>query len=490
MVSQETIANSLMKVELPSEDIAGLVLEMSKITTPVAMPTPPCQASVERVLKKGWTKVATAVMSGSKAFLGNRLVKNNSVQVKRALAQFSDDQETLKTLHEWAMTKDQEIVETTVSRIEAEWLLERLESGISYPGKVISRLSHRLADERQDLLDRAFSLPSPVRDIFMIAAVSSVASSEVPNWNIQRLLEASETSRSSVVRSLLYSYQGVVSTELVSTLIGYQEVVSLLKTVSFSRAISYEPNAARALLEISPNHGYAILSTSWDRSLFEDFLRNGSPEIYVAMISIGEEIKKFSKDEISRIIQNRSTRESVEDSYRPALFNKSLLQVIDYELESEVLLAYLRHTEELTTWQWLTGSYTQKPTVEEIEKLVSDPGFAFGYQLNYARSSNEPRYVPTSKEEISSDMTRHLANLLDKPWVDALVDALGPSAFSELINSYENYGPKYVAERFVREIGTDVGIWRDAFAQFERSQLSMGKTLAAVRKLRGMSKKD
>jgi hypothetical protein len=282
----------------------------------------------------------------------------------------------------------------------------------------------------------------------------------------------------------------VVSTELVSTLIGYQEVVSLLKTVSFSRAISYEPNAARALLEISPNHGYAILSTSWDRSLFEDFLRNGSPEIYVAMISIGEEIKKFSKDEISRIIQNRSTRESVEDSYRPALFNKSLLQVIDYELESEVLLAYLRHTEELTTWQWLTGSYTQKPTVEEIEKLVSDPGFAFGYQLNYARSSNEPRYVPTSKEEISSDMTRHLANLLDKPWVDALVDALGPSAFSELINSYENYGPKYVAERFVREIGTDVGIWRDAFAQFERSQLSMGKTLAAVRKLRGMSKKD
>jgi hypothetical protein len=87
-------------------------------------------------------------------------------------------------------------------------------------------------------------------------------------------------------------------------------------------------------------------------------------------------------------------------------------------------------------------------------------------------------------------MTRHLANLLDKPWVDALVDALGPSAFSELINSYENYGPKYVAERFVREIGTDVGIWRDAFAQFERSQLSMGKTLAAVRKLRGMSKKD
>lgn len=488
MATQEQIATALISVELPSSSVAGLCLEMAKITNPVVMPTPPDAISVEKVMGKGWAKVATAVVSGTKEFMGKRLAKHSSVQIRRLLAERSSDEETLRSLHVWGEKMDSHTFDITMLRLDPEWLVARIETGTTYKPSHLKMIGASIVERRPDLYDRVRSFEHGPRTVISETIAPQLAEGRISKWTLADVLAAESSSdRAQIAQSVCFGFTETVDTDLLDTLCSYPETHRFVESVGFPRASGFTPDAALTLIKIRPHLALQVIATNWDDSLYDAFIETGIMEVLQALLE-GPKIPSRPPDDVSRAILATRDVVSAGDSYRPVLLSRNLLSALSYELDTEVLLQYLRHTDEHATWAWLLGQFAQKPRPGEVEALVKNPGFAFGWESNYSTSSPNLRFQSASIESIAIDTTNKISSLVEHEWCDELVDALGSTIFDRLINSYHTNGAHYVARRFAKELGDDRDLWRDALAYFPKSTLSIGKSLKTIRRLGSVRK--
>lgn len=481
MPTQENIATALMSVELPNGEISGLMLEMADVRTPVHMPTPPAADSVEKVMSKGWAKVATAVLSGTKEFLGPRLLKHTSIQVRRLLADHGTDEETLRRLHDWALTKDDETLTSLSRRIDPLWLLAKVEQGAPYPNRILATIAHRAVDADPDSLDRILHLEPEKRLVMLLCLSSKIAAGDMPKCSLSRALMSLEpAAQSTLARHLCTSFSGTLTEDLLDQFLSLETSAREAVQHGFRSASAYEASAARTLVSKNPDLALFVLATDWDQELFDQFIGLNRFSVMDAMLS-SERIVRFTRDELSTAIMAADTSERSDRHYRPPLLNRDLLGLVSYELDTETLLAYLRNTDSQATWKWLNGSYGQKPRPGEPSALVADRGFAFGHSLVPTTGAYVYSSVPT--EDVAAMMANQFTHLVDKPWCDELVDACGPAAFAELLRAHDQSARPYLVSRFTRELGADKELWRAAIAQFSTSKLSIGKTLSSARRL-------
>lgn len=484
------IASALITTKLPNEDVAGLMLEMADVSAPVSMQTPPAAASVERVLKKGWAKVATAVISGTREFLGTRLTKHSSVQIRRLLAENSADLEVVAALHDWAFEKDSECFGIVVNRADPAWLFDRYRTGAyPYQRAVLTQIGHRLANERPDLVEDILLLDVDARDAMLIAAAPMIAAARVPGWTVHRLWTVLQPgSVDEATRRILHWCPGPITTDVVQELTAHPTSAKVLSTDVFHTAKEYELRAARMLIEHADAHAMRIIDTDWDMQLFDAFVARASIDVVATLLESEQAVRRLSCQQVSAAIRliTSASAQPIERG-RPTLLNQHLLQVLEFELETDVLLTYLRNAPEYATWKWLAGT-VQAPRPGEIEALFANPGFAFGWSYQYA--SRGTSITSATAEEIANDVASRIAEFVRLPWCDRIVDAAGPMVIDQLLSGYNYVGSQYIADRIVRELGDTPDLWRAAIAQLERTQLSFGKTLHAVRKLRSITRTD
>lgn len=483
MINQEDIAAALLSVELPNEDIAGLMLELSDIRTPVNMPTPPCPTSVDRVSKKGWAKTATAVLSGTKEYLGNKLTKHSSIQIRRLLAEHGTDEVALREMHDWALTKDREALEHLVARLDVGWLLSRIESGVQYPSRQLDTIARRVALTGDAGLDRVAALPAETSRRMLLTATNSIAANPTPRWNIPALLEGKDDDFCEQVALMLtQQYHEHVGATLMREVLAHPALAKRAGTHGFVSASSFDVPAARMLIGLDPLHAKSVIVKSWDPVLFDDVLATNRLEVFETLLGDTSRLRSLSPDQIDRVLLASSTAQWSATSYRPPFLNRHLLEHVSHELSTEVLLAYLRRSDEHATWQWLTGKYDQKPRPGEVSRLAKDQGWSFGWTSLHGKNGVE--FAPASAGEVARDIMNKFEMIVSQPWCDELVDAFGGDVFEYLVRAYSTEGRKYLVARITKELGSDPEVWRDALAHFSKSRLSVGKTLTAVRLLR------
>lgn len=489
MARPEQIASALLQSELPNSDVAGVILEMAEVSNVVHMPTPPAAGSVQKILKKGWAKVATAVASGTPEFLGDRLVKHSSVQVRRLLATMSSDEETLRTLHAWGLERDRDTFENALNRLELEWVVAYLESGADgYTSNDLRVVANRVIEEQPMLFDRLMALEVTLSHPLAVAAAPKVAAGLVPGWNLTRLVSENPAVEPQIARHITTGFAETVTAEIAQVLTSSAESRHVLSMNGLHRARAFEPDAARMLLAVDPALGSQIVQTEWAHELFEDFVALKSLDVAETLLRNTDRVRTFSKEELSDLILAvADTATERTDRYRPAVLNPELLNVIEFELDTEVLHAYLRNSNETATWAWLRGLTPQRPRPGEVEALVANPGYAFGYNTNYGAGARS--ITSSTLEEIASDTAGRVEELAQVPWVDELVDACGSALLEEMVRPW-NGAPAYLADRLTRELGNDPDVWRDAIVHMSRSKLSLGRSLNAVRKLRGINKPE
>lgn len=487
MINETKIATALMQVNLPNEEIAGLMLELSDIKSPVKMPTAPCASSVERAARKGWAKVATAILSGTKEFLGSRLLKHTSLQVRRLLAEHGTDEKTLQELHNWGVAKDINTLRETLPRLDPEWLISQIEAGVKYHATDLRTIGYRAAQLGDQMLDRMEKLPAEVSQHLLVAATTIVAKNPTPVWNLKKLLSCGDGNFQSQVGAALTSrYDGLVTKDLMDAVVENDCVKPQVRMSGFQAASGFEPEAVRMLIDLDPMQAVRVLYTQRDLSLFEDYVAIKRMEVLEVLTSDEAAVKNLSQEQVIAIIRSAEESTFTGVSYRPPLLYKHLLSCVDFELDSETILSYLRHTDEHATWQWLSGKYAQKPRPGEITRLFANPKWALGWTTQYSTSPSN-KFVPATSGEIASDVAIKFEHFATQPWVDEIVDAAGWEVFAELVQSYDARGRDYIVSRMTRELGTDRETWRDALAYFSKSQLPMSKTLTAIRRLRAAS---
>lgn len=489
MINQEDIATALLNVELPNEDVAGLMLELSDIKSPVKMPTPPCSTSVDRVAKKGWAKTATAVLSGTKEYLGSKLTKHSSIQVRRLLAQYATDQNALRELHDWALAKDRETLEQLVARLDVDWLLTRLEAGVRYPPRPLVTIAHRAAIAGDASLDRVAALPAETSRPMLLAATNVIAANPSTRWNLPALLDGKDDEFcEQAAMELVLRYGAVVSEALMNDIVGHPVLHKCTISHGFNNCTGFDVPAARMYIKLAPLHANLVIRKSWDPVLFDDVIATKRLEVLEVLLGNESCLRSLTPDQIDRALLASETADWSKSSYRPPSLNRHLLQHVPHELSTEVLLAYLRHADEHATWQWLTGKYNQKPRPGEVSHLAKDQGWSFGWTAMYsANGNNGTRFALASAEEVARDIANKFEQLVSQPWCDELVDAFGGDVFEYLVRSYASEGRTYLVARITKELGSDPEVWRDALAHFGKSKLSVGKTLTAVRLLRAAS---
>jgi hypothetical protein len=469
-------------VELPNKDIAGLMLELCDIRSPVKMLTQPCPASVERASKKSWAIAATAVLSETKEYLGSKLVKHSSIQVRRLLAKHGTDEAALRELHDWALEKDTETLEHLVRRLDIDWLLTRLESGVRYPTRLLITIASRASYAGDASLDRVAALPAEISEPMLLTATHHIAANPSVRWNLPALLEGrTEGFCENVAAVLTNQYNGFVSESLLREALAHPVLSKHIKSHGLNIAAGFDIPASRMLIEMNPLYASGVIMSSWDPALFEDVLATNRLEVISTLLSDNERLRSLTPDQVDRAILAASTAEWKTSSYRPPSLNRQLLQQISHELSTDVLLAYLRCSEEFVTWQWLTGTYNQKPRPGEISRLAQDPGWSLGYTPLHGKNGTE--FSPASPEEVARSISQKFEALVSKPWCDELVDSFGGEVFSYLVRSYSTEGRNYLVARITKELGSDPEVWRDALAHFGKSRLSVGKTLTAIRLL-------
>lgn len=485
MIRQEDIATALLSVELPNEDVAGLMLEVSNIKHPVKMPTPPCSASVERVGNKGWAKTATAVLSGAKDYLGSKLTKHSSIQVRRLLAQHATDQNALRDLHDWAIAKDQETLNHLVSRLDVDWLLSRLESGVRYPPRQMHEIAYRAALAGDSSLDRVYALPAETANPMLIAATTVAAANPSIRWNLRAILDGRDDKFcEKVAEELVLRYGAIVSEDLMKDIVDHPVLCKHFASQGFRNESGFDVPAARMYINLNPLHANLVLKKSWDPVLFDDIIATNRLEVLEALLGNETILKSLTKEQVDRALLASETADWLTETYRPPALNRHLLLHINHELSTEVLVAYLRHSDEHATWQWLTGKYSQKPRPGEVSHLAKNQGWSFGWTTMYGHTSNTTRFVSASPESVAHDIAQKFELLASQPWCDELVDAFGGDVFEQLIRAYHENGREYLVARITKELGSDTEVWRDTLAYFSKSRLSVGKTLTAIRLLR------
>jgi hypothetical protein len=481
MPTQEKIATALLTADLPNEEVAGLLLELADVKTPVRMQTPPSSASVAKVASKGWAKVATAVLSGTKEFLGSRLVKHNSVQVKRLLAEFGTDEESLRTLHSWAVAKDSEALSHLIVRLDPLWLLGTVEGGTKYNSRMLHTIGARAVSAEPGSLDRMVNLDPQTRNIMLTAASVEVAIGHVPNCDLGRLLSLVDTNgQRDITRYLCRAFNQPVSKSMLDQIVKHPAAWSEVLSIGFPSAPSYEESAARMFIAANPDCALFVLSSNWDQSLFEVLLGLDRFDVINAMLS-DERVKILTPQELTKALMALPSAAKSQQGYRPDTVNRNLLRLIDHELETGPLLAYLRNCDDQTTWKWLCGEFSQKPRPGEVQALMDDPGFAFGWVT--VPVSGSYQYRPVKPEDVSTTLAYQFEKIVNQPWCDEMVDACGYKAFEDLLRTYNQVGQNYIAKRFTAALGNDVTLWRSTIAQFATSKLSIGKTLSAARRL-------
>jgi len=489
MINQEDIATALLNVELPNEDVAGLMLELSDIKSPVKMPTTPCLTSVDRVVKKGWTKTATAILSGTKEYLGSKLTKHSSIQVRRLLAQHTTDQNALRELHDWALAKDREALEQLVARMDVDWLLSRLEAGVQYPPRPLLTIAHRAALAGDASLDRVAALPAETSRPMLLAATNAIAANPSTRWDLPALLDGKDDDFCEKVGMELVQRYGTVVTEtLMNVIVGHPVLHKCIVNHGFNNCTGFDIPAARMYIKLAPLHAKLVIHKSWDPVLFDDVVATKRLEVLEVLLSSESHLRSLTPDQIDRALLASETADWATSTYRPPSLNRHLLQHVSHELSTEVLLAYLRHADEHATWQWLTGRYNQKPRPGEVSHLAKDQGWSFGWTAMYGTNrSTDTRFALASAEEVARDIAHKFEQLVSQPWCDELVDAFGGDVFEYLVRSYALAGRTYLVARITKELGSDPEVWRDAITHFSKSKLSVGKTLTAVRLLRAAS---
>jgi hypothetical protein len=508
-VTTEELASALLQAELPTREVAGLMLQVSDVDTPVAMLTSPDEESVMKVLTKGWKKAATVLESKVPEFLGTRLAKHSSVQVRRLLATKTDDTETLKSLHDWALKKDRECLDIVIPKLDPRWTLERViaEGLAKYPEACIVIVGHLIATNRPEAMSIIESAPYDVRRPLLIGAACSVAEGSIPDWGLTKLFSlVEEDDISDVVDRLAHQYGLIVSDEMAEALATSPKARTSLKESTLWAATGYTPRAVELLMGVNQDFVHRAIDTDSWSEVFDSIVALRSLSVAAYLVSKRERVQKLSKERFAQLIDSipqtgamkkKKRRANPYDDDDTAFLNSKVITWLEHELDTDTLLQYLRNTDGTAAWSWLCGKTRTLPRTGEFDQLVQNSGTAFGTTYDYS-SSNYER-IPATLTEFTSDLDTHVGELVDKPWADEIIDALGSQAVEELVHMagrgwphthYTTASRQYLANRITREIGTDSDIWREALTHIARSNMPLGKTLAALRRLRGMSKPD
>jgi hypothetical protein len=509
-VTTEELATALLQAELPTREVAGLMLQVSDVDTPVAMLTPPDEESVLKVLAKGWKKAATVLESKVPEFLGSRLAKHSSIQVRRLLAETTDDIETLKSLHDWALKKDRECLDIVIPKLDPRWTTERvITEGLGkYPEAYVVIVGHHLATKHPEAMSLIESAPEDVRRPLLLGAACCVAEGSVPGWGLTKLFSLTGNDGiSNVVDRLTSEYKKSVSDEMAEALVKNPVARKSLKDSTLESATGFTPRAVELLMDVNQEFiNRAIDTDSWSEVL-DLIIALQSMSVVAHLVSKRERVQKLSKeqfaqlvDSIPKAVTSKKKRRSNPYDYQyndTEFLSSKVITWLEHELETGTLLQYLRNTDGDAAWSWLCGKTRTLPRTGEFAQLSQNPGTAFGTTYDYSSSSYER--IPATITDFTNELSGHISDLVDKPWADEIIDGLGSQAVAELVHRAGLRWPihdnvlasrQYLANRITREIGIDADTWREALTHIARSNMPLGTTLAALRRLRGMSKPD
>lgn len=486
MVAVSQIANRLLSQQLPDGDIAGLMLELSDITIPVSMQTAPSDATARAILPKGnWAKAATIAKNGCDPAVAALLAKKTSLQVRRAVCETTSDQDVLRELHAWASSKsDAEAMDTLVERLDAEWLLDTVvASTTKYSPSQLTTIAVRAVREVTDAYVQ-FSMCQPRVALHLFkGTVTAAACGEISGWNLERVLALAPTDRETLLETVARTFNGIVDMALLDVFASTDSSWQQLHGYRFPRSAGFASDAARRLIAAHRQWAPDVAERKLNSDLFDELIELGDVETSFNLLFY--HAADMSKQQVQRLLYVATQAHAVDTQPRArgsVDISNHLFDAIDYTLDTEALLQYLRLGADKATWSWLTGKLPQKPRPGEITALLDNPGAAFGTTTQYTNRSFTA--VPVDVATIA----RRVVDIRDfseiEPWVDELVDALGASILSAASSSYNDEFQRYLAARLTNAFGNDAEAWRDALVQLSRSTVSIGRVIEAVKKLR------
>jgi len=480
------IANQLIHTELPSSEVAGIIFAAANEVKSIEMPTPvPPSQAIATAKTGGWEVAWTHARSATDPALLARLAKNASANVRRAVAANPNiDAATAQYLLAWAVSKMERLQtrDLLYKKVGLEWILEPENqvylSHLGGTSLALGVIGARLAEYNdRDLLLRA----SAIGDNTMQAAVLAVlASNPVPTISLREyhaLLVASErelgyTMQNAFARCTVFNAENLEffaeHAKLPSSHWGNEIPVFTDDGVEF---IFQHENRELRLLE------YLAKYTA-DPAVVDRLLDLEDEEVDKVLL---ERFESLSSAQIDRVV---AQAKALELRYSSASFLR-LKKPREVEPSPETMLELLCHARSSELWAWLAGKYFYAPRPGDITEIMHAPGTLFNTRMP-ARSKefedkSRAELLDRRQAQLLEIVCSSFDEVVDKPWIDELVDALGSKFFHHSL-----HGPawsKYFVDRMVRGIGTSPRAWEVAFGLLDSFEGTLSELVLMARRL-------
>ena len=512
MTSTTEVATALLKGDLPTREIAGLIYEEAEITSPVAMRVPPSIESVSKRAKKNWVLAATAVLSKVPEYAGNLITKHRSVNVQKTYAQHGEDPETLQALCGLVEEGGINMVHWA-ENVNLEWLHKWAPNQKNLHYKVFSILGRRLAEAEKWDHKLMRKLSGVSRDEYIMGALETMLA-EKNGAGARALLAkvSGQKNRKDLCLQVYEENERVLDDLFLDTLLSVFPTVEELgeRLAECGQCQVGEPEMVSRIISLFPDKVFDLLDEAVLDDCLEELCENPSFETinWIVNLACGDSADEDELDWKNPAGKKVSAAKISTEVLDTALQKLGKIEVVGgrpltrwvatcwgESLSGEAILQALRHGEEDATFAWLCGEGFNKPCPEILGRLLADPGIAF-------RSTwEDDPYVP-GKEDVDlaaflEGMTflvdEEMDGLLELPQADEIVEMLGVAATEALIRiakteadeSGRSPASQYLARRITDAVGADLDKWRLALHMLAKSTQPLGRTLSGVRRLGG-----
>lgn len=500
MSDPKTIAKALMRGNLPSREIAGLIYDEADVENPVAMQTPPPIENVEKAAKKSWVKAATAVMSKVPEYSGRMVIGHKSKNLKRIYIEHGEDQETLQQLHglvgngyttgeAWAKKIDIEWLKTWSNGRELHWqtietVARRLMVEKHY--ETITKWRHKTEDARMAFLGGAVGYGIEQNDTAAVEAL--LENLKTAKARINAIWAGWESSGGCVNETTLHLFKQYYKNP--------KDLAERMQDAGCFAEPTNEDNYA-ALLELLPaGGGSAVVEGDIAERYIQITLRYAGYDtikgIIDSRIEAACEDSYFSSARtandrdrdhamIEACLETLARFEAGEDTEEI----EGIFDQYPRPFSAEATYQALRFGSANTTWTWF-GDEVHVPDTETFHRLLQNPG----------------RGLPVKRDGSIDWAVFHaeagatnVGTLFKLPFVQELLEAMGRYGTEMLLDeaaweaqsgsSESALASEYLAQKFTEHLGRDLEAWRGAIRVLATSTQPLGRTLRGVAKLYG-----
>ena len=449
MSRSSVVANSLLRANLPSSEIADIVFKHATSKSEVRMPTPITATLARNSRGLPWGAAVTIAYSATDPRVLDKLARDSRKQVRRAVAENPNiSVEAATYLYVWAVkNNDRETLRGAIAHVSLDHVLNNWDD-LKTSGYPLLELAARFTkSENPSHLENALEKAgtSLLRNIASNLTWGQCSHMSLTEFLEKQLASSDDDSEVDVKAALVVAlrHAGKADRELCELLVRFAP--AMYRNEVLPNSITEDGIDVLLASDNSELHLVSARVVELPRQIDKiiDLTTDSKDADRILATLIDMRLAHLSTAQLERVTDAFAKIENprIAGAVGLRFFKLRSSQVDDYPaISSKLVCTLYKHTRGAYAKEWLQGLHIHQPQPGDITEFLA----------THARfQSLETLARGLGSSVIDATVTR--------PWADELFNGLGTSAFEALARS--NLGAEYLVRRVVARIGVNPSAW-------------------------------